>query len=222
MKTLTSKLNSKFSLLLIVCMLLSFGFAKAQSGYEDAMKESLATLDTAKTKQTLTELAGAFERISNAEQGKWEPAYHYSLCKVFLAYQEKEGDKIDGLLDEAEKMLNKSIEIFPNESELYALQGMIHQARISVNSMRGMKYSGLAEKSFEKALSINPLNPRANHLMGMSKFYTPSMFGGGKNKALPYFEAAEKAYSDEKPTTTSPRWGQKRNEKFIELCKKEG
>jgi tetratricopeptide (TPR) repeat protein len=90
------------------------------------------------------------------------------------------------------------------------MQGFIHQARISVSPMmRGRSYSQKAEASFEKAIELNPENPRAYYLWGQNVMNTPSFFGGGKEKACPIFQKAKAKYEAyEAGNSISPRWGE--------------
>ena len=65
----------------------------------------------------------------------------------------------------------------------------------------------------EKAKSFNIQNPRPYFLEGQSKFYTPSAFGGGVEKAFPILENALEYYSVFQAKKYWPNWG-------YEDCKK--
>ena len=49
---------------------------------------------------------------------------------------------------------------------------------------------GFSEKNIDKAKIYCSTNPRPYYLSGQSKFYTPSAFGGGVDKALPLLKEA--------------------------------
>ena len=71
-----------------------------------------------------------------------------------------------------------------------------------------MKYGGIANQAIEKAIMLNAENPRAYLQRGISLFYTPEMFGGGKDKAMPVLEMAGKKFAAFKPASSiEPNWG---------------
>ncbi|MDI3527400.1 MAG: hypothetical protein PWR03_1583 [Tenuifilum sp.] len=190
------------------------------SDYIQAMKETLALVDSAKTDDEVKDCIARFERIGVSESNRWEPQYYQAFLWIHLAYRSKDGDQIDKLLDKAQICIDKAKELNPDKSELYALQGWLYQARITVNPMRGMTYSGKAAEVLQKSLELNPSNPRAHFLMGMNFYYTPKMFGGGTKKALPYFERADKLFKASATEDLKPKWGMATNSRMIKVCKK--
>ena len=93
-------------------------------------------------------------------------------------------------------------------SEIYTLRAMIYVGKIFINPMiNGMKYGPLSEQNIEKAKKLNVTNPRPYYLSGQSKFYTPSAFGGGVDKALPILKDALDYYDNFKPKKYWPNWG---------------
>jgi tetratricopeptide (TPR) repeat protein len=137
-----------------------------------------------------------------------------------MVHRGVEKEKIDSYLDHAQKFIDKALTIDQNESEIYLLQGFLHQARIGVDPMsRGQKYAALAHESFEKAKALNPENPRIYYLMAMSVLNTPEMFGGGKKNALPLFLQAKEKFDAFKPASAvSPSWGAEHNQQMLEKC----
>ena len=45
---------------------------------------------------------------------------------------------------------------------------------------RYMQYGPIAEQALQKAIKLNPENPRIYLLQGQDKFYTPEQYGGSK------------------------------------------
>lgn len=193
-----------------------------QPNFESAIKETLVMLDSAKTPTDMQNVIGRFERITLAEGQKWEAHYYLAYSCINYSFWEKDGDKKDAILDEAQKSIDKALEVGGDKSELYALQGFLYQGRIQVSAMRGMTYSPKAAEILEKAIKENPENPRAHFLLGQNLFYTPSMFGGGSKNALPRFQKAREIF--EKVNGVSgiePKWGEKSNQRMIDKCLKE-
>jgi len=209
----------KLTLVLVLSLTLTSTFAQ-NSKYKKAMKENIDLLYTAKKTSDYQKVANKFNLIANKETKEWLPLYYESFARILMSYMEQDGDKKDAILDEAQKPLDKALKIQEKESEILVLQGMLHQARISVSPMaRGYKYSSLSNNSLEDAQNIDEENPRIYYLAGMNKLNMPSMFGGGKEAALPYFKKGKEKY--DKFTALNdlmPNWGKTSNEKKLKDC----
>ncbi|WP_439881016.1 hypothetical protein ACSX1A_17945 [Pontibacter sp. MBLB2868] len=204
----------------VAAILVAFNSLAQQGNYESAMAKNIQALGNAKTVKEYQQTANIFERIASAEQGQWLPLYYATLSFINMCKPERESDKKDLYLDKAQEQLNKALHLQPKESELHALQGLLHMTRIQISPMvRGMKYSGLATEALEKAKNLNPDNPRAYYLMGTNLYYTPSMFGGGPEAAKPQFEQAKAKFDLQKQAPTlTPAWGKSQNESMLARC----
>lgn len=159
---------------------------------------------------------------------EWSAAYYAGWSKILLNYDEPDAAKKDALLDEAEDWLNTAATLSDKantrqQSEIEALKAMIANARIGVEpEKRWMKYGKPFSEHLEAAKKLNPDNPRIYFLKGTSLFYTPAAFGGGKKKALEYFDRAAALFAKEnKEDVTQPNWGTEINEYYIGECKSE-
>jgi hypothetical protein len=208
----------KLATLLILISSITVGTAQ-NTRYTGAMEKNIAALDTSRSAAQLQPLANNFERIASAEKKEWLPLYYAAYCYVNMTYSTK-GNEIDTYCDKAESFINKADSLSPNNSEIYAIKAQIAGARISVNPMaRGQKYGTESATLREKAKQLDPTNPRPYYLEGTALFYTPAMFGGGKDKAKPVFEKALEMYGKFKPASSiMPNWGQKNTEYFIKQC----
>jgi hypothetical protein len=137
-----------------------------------------------------------------------------------MAFQEQDKSKIDAYLDQAQKFIDRALEIKKDESEISVVQAMLHQARINVDMMgRGMEYSMKANECLEQAKEINAENPRIYFLQGQNVFYTPEQFGGGKKNALPIFQLAKEKFDKFVPASQlAPNWGKEMNEQLLAQC----
>lgn len=203
---------------LILVSLFSFGFANET--YEKAMSLSIETLFQGKTISEYVEVANQFERISQIEKAEWLPLYYASFAYIMISFQEPDNAKKDTYLDQAQKYLDQAKAIDPNESELYMLQGFLYPSRINVDPMnRGMLYMGDLNKSLDKALELNPDNPRVYYLRATIMHHTPEAFGGGAAKALPLYKTAVEKFGIFKPKTTiSPNWGKEMNDAELKIA----
>ena len=202
----------KLIITLVLVSLFSFGFAN--EAYEKAMSLSIEKLFRVKTIPEYVEVANQFERISQIEKAEWLPLYNASFSYIMISFQEPDNVKKDTFLDQAQKYLDLAKAIDPNESELYMLQGFLYPSRINVDPMnRGMLYIGDMNKSLDKALELNPDNPRVYYLRATMTFHMPEAYGGGAAKALPLYLTADEKFKIFKPKTAiSPNWGKEMNE----------
>ena len=207
----------KLTILALVITCLS---ATAQNKkYTDAMEKNVAAVDTSRTIEQLQPLDNNFERIANAEKKEWLPYYYAAYCNVSMTYATK-GNVIDTYCDKADALARKADSLSPNNSEILSLKAQIAAARIGVNPMvRGQKFGSEAHALREKAKSIDPTNPRPWFLEGMSLFYTPSAFGGGKDKAKVSYTKALELFEMFKPASSiHPAWGKQTTAYFLKQC----
>ncbi len=189
--------------------------------YLATMEKNVSALDTSRTIEQLQPLENNFERIAGVEKNEWLPNYYVAYCNVNMTYVSK-GNMIDSYCDKADAYANKADSLNPNNSEILSLKAQITAARISVNPMtRGQKYGSQAAELREQAKAIDPTNPRPWFLEGMSKFYTPAAYGGGKDKAKVSYEKAKALFETFKPASSiHPNWGKKTNDHFLKECEK--
>lgn len=196
-------------LILLPFLFLAF-LANAQAKYEAALGSALAQMKAANTPEEVQAVANQFSRIAEAEPKQWLPAYYAAYANVSLSFMLQEQPQRDALLDKAQTYVDRALKLQPQESELYVLQGYLHQGRLVVDPMaRGMKYSALANAALEHAKELNPENPRVYFLQGQSAFNMPKMFGGGPDVAKPILTVAQEKYATYKPTSPLlPNWGE--------------
>jgi len=173
------------------------------------MKKNIQTVYTAQTTADLQPAVNAFERIAAAEKTKWEPYYYASFGYIMIANREADGAKKDAALDQAQAALKKAQDIVPAESEVVALQGFIHMIRVTVDpATRGQQYSTLAYQSLNKAVAINPENPRALALLAQMQYGTAQFFGSPTTDACATAaKAVEKFAVTTEPKPLAPQWG---------------
>ena len=207
------------SIVLVLIALVSF--SQYSSDYMTIMVKQKKTMRMATTVPALQDLANNFERISNAESDKWHPLYYAAFCYVQMSFLSKDAAEKDEFLDKAQQFLDKGLLIYPDESELFVLQGLLYQGRLQVDpAARGKEYIVLAGEALNKAMSFNAENPRAYYLTGLNLFYTPESFGGGAKAACPYFQTAIEKFAENVPEhVLAPSWGGEENHKrFNKYC----
>ncbi|MEZ5084336.1 MAG: hypothetical protein R2750_12960 [Bacteroidales bacterium] len=213
----------KTILLLVMSAFLSGAYCQDEN-YTMIMVQHIKSFGMAQTPDDFQNLANTFERISNAESDQWPPLYYTAFSYVNLSFVSKTNEDKDSYLDKAQTYLDKAFEIYPDESELYALQGLLHEGRIQIDPVgRGRIYSMKANEALEKAKQYNPENPRTYYLMGLNILHTPEAFGGGAEPACKLFQTAIEKYKTYTPLNVLlPTWGAERNNQlFTENCTNE-
>jgi hypothetical protein len=194
-------------------------FQGFSSNYEEVMKTNIDNITGVKSFGEMNELASRFERIANAEQDKWLPGYYAAYCFVQSTFMEKmESEQVHQQLDKAQNHIDKLLKTYDEESEIYALQALVYQLRITDMS-KGYKFSKMSNEALGLGEKLNPKNPRIYYLRGSNTFHTPKMFGGGAEKAKPYLEKAAEMFADEKPKNKLlPVWGSAHNNELLKMC----
>lgn len=204
----------------LTILLVAFTNTVFSSNYEEVMKTSIKKMKSLPSSTELTNLANQFARIANAEKEEWLPDYYAAYCFVGSTFfDEMETEIKHQQLDKAQTILDKLTKNNSSESEVFALQALIYQLRITDMS-KGYKYSKLAGEAIAVAEKLNPENPRVYYLRGSNTFHTPKFFGGGAEKAKPDLEKAAVMFQNYKPENELlPIWGEPHNNQLLSNCK---
>ena len=190
--------------------------------YTAAMQKNLAQFDSMKTTADYQSLSGAFERIGDAEKTQWLPYYFAGLALTTAGWsdpaldKDANAEKVKALCDKADAIATDNAD----KAEILTIRNMAATQQMTVDPQsRWMTYGQEAAGYLQKAMTLNPNNPRLYYLQGMSIFNTPEQFGGGKEKAKPVFEKSIALFKAAQPKPLYPTWGQKEAEEKLALCK---
>jgi len=190
-------------------MLISLS-AFAQSAYEKAMTDKISKIEECKTPEEFTAVSNDFARIADKEKTQWLPYYYAAFAQIqkgrILMRDNKMAD-LDAVADEAQKFLEKAVELDPENAENYILSKMIHYLKMMVNPMERYRSEGqLAAEALAKAEKIDPENT----------YFTPEQFGGSKEKGMELFKKALSQYGTYQPKSAlDPNWGKEEAEYFV-------
>jgi tetratricopeptide (TPR) repeat protein len=204
--------------LLTVFFILFVMASNAQENkYEQAMQNALEKLKQASTIDQFTHVANNFERIAQAETNEWLPLYHAAYAWMIMGFMEEDVFKKDPFFDKAQQLLDRAMFITPEESELWTLQAFIYPGKITVDPMgRGSVMVGKMNEALDKAIRLNPENPRSYYLRAVTLLNMPEAFGGGKAVAQPIFETARQKFGQFVPKSPLwPDWGKDMNEEEL-------
>jgi hypothetical protein len=203
--------------ILAIALLISVAAGAQTDKYTQVMQKNIALLDSAKTIDDLQSVAGAFERIGDAEKTKWLPYYYAALAQTWIGWRPDAKDK-DANADKIRNFLSKA-EAIEKNAETYAVSNMASTQQMLVEPQTRWATNGKdAGEALQKGMQLDPNNPRLYYLQGMSLFNTPAAFGGGKDKAKPIFEKSIALFKAAQPKPLYPNWGEKQAEDMLAQC----
>lgn len=85
---------------------------------------------------------------------------------------------------------------------------------------RGQKYSPMIMKSFGKARSINPGNPRAVIMMARMQYGSAQFFGTGVEEACALAQQGKDMLDKENAVGFEPQWGAHEADDVLKNCGK--
>jgi hypothetical protein len=181
------------------------------NAYTALLQATIAEQNAAKTPADVQASLAKLERAAAVAPTAWEPRYYQARGYLKLGFAGKDSDAQDKLFDQAQAALDQAAKLpGAEQAEILVMQAYIYQGRIMVSPItRGMVYSGRVGEALARAQALAPANPRVYLLLGNDSFYRPSMFGGGADKAKPYYEKAKALFATFRPATAlSPTWGE--------------
>lgn len=190
---------------------------KTASKFEQGMGKAFGLWGEGKS----MEASDLFERIAAAEPTNWLPNYYVALVNTTAAFGTKDNEKINSLLSKAQNALEVEIIKEQNNAELYVLQAMINTAWIVFDPMTyGQKLSGPTIEIYNKALVIDPNNPRAVFSKAEFEIGSAKFWGQDTKPMRAQIDKAIELFATFKPETPfSPKWGLDRALEAQKNCK---
>jgi hypothetical protein len=81
-----------------------------------------------------------------------------------------------------------------------------------------MTMAARSNKYFEKAMQLDPQNPRPYFLWSQNLYHTPAALGGGQEKACALARKAAALFQGKNADKRDPTWGKRANEVFLKKC----
>jgi len=175
--------------------------------FQKAILNGKSLIEEANSISKYQEAANYFERISKNEKEEWLPLYYQARSNVLI------GNLLTGkgrethyqtsleLIDQAEKL--------NSNSELIALRGFIHMMRLSADpATLGPSLSPIVFGLLQKAINLEPTNPRALLFMGQMEYGTSQFFGSSTEKACDFIQRSIDLFIKESnQESIFPKWG---------------
>ncbi|MBC8401771.1 MAG: tetratricopeptide repeat protein [Candidatus Marinimicrobia bacterium] len=173
-------------------------------------KEKIRTGINHWNEQELLQARAHFERGLSLNEKQWLFHYYVAWCDHQLAnlsMGQQDKGKTKGYVNDGISQLDDAIELSPDFAEAYGLLSSLYGTKIGLIPWTGFWYGPKAGRSIGKALSLEPDNPRLHMIQGISTYFTPEQWGGGKEKAKVSFQKAIELYKNDNPEPILPDWG---------------
>ena len=205
----------------ICCLAFAIGASQLKAqGPEGMLSQAYTSLETATGMGGLMAADNQFTVIATKWPNDWAANYYAAYAAIFISFQETNTQRKDQLLDQADKYVEKLSSLRPASDEGMVLTAYAAYARYWVDPRnRWQKYLPLMTSNLDMAKKANPNNPRIYYLEGIPVFNKPAAYGGGKDKAKPYFAKAKELFAkQDKSAITKPYWGEKDNADYLTKC----
>lgn len=111
------------------------------------------------------------------------------------------------LLDEADSQLQDAVKLQESFAEAHGLLAGVLGIKIAKSPMKGMVLGMRSSTLIDRALALEPDNPRLVLQHGVAKFNTPAMFGGSTKEAETLLRRALAIFDKEPADRQWPNWG---------------
>ncbi len=218
---------NKITLSAIVMLLFAFLVienAKADD-YSEAMMKAMKKMGDAADKNdkaALLKSRGDFERILQLKKNEWMVNYYLGFVDYMLsrtAVEEKNNDDMKKYTESALSLLDKATDVKDDFADAYIMKMAVQGNRWQYEPDKMNDIIAKTQEAKDRAMKLEPENPRYYLVDGYMTFYTPESFGGGVDKAQGMFEKSWGYFKTYKPKDeTYPNWGNDQAAGMIAMC----
>jgi hypothetical protein len=204
---------------ILLAFALTASHLKAQEP-NSMLNDAYKSLVTASGMGNLMAADNKFTLIATKWNNDWAANYYAAYAAIYISLQETNAERKDQLLDQADRYVEKLGSLRPSSDEGMVITAYAAFARFLVDPRnRWQKYLDLMNTNLDKAKKANPNNPRVYYLEGIPVFNKPKLYGGGKDKAKPYFAKAKELFAQQDTSSIAkPYWGEKDNADYLVKC----
>jgi tetratricopeptide (TPR) repeat protein len=130
----------------------------------------------------------------------------YALFREATLRENRDRQDVKELWERADSILERSSMIL-KLPETHALRSSVMGQLIGSNPLKGMTLGPRSGAQMDEAVGLAPRNPRVHLMRGIGAIYTPSMFGGGLDKAEEHLRKAIALFPLDAPRPPAPAWG---------------
>jgi tetratricopeptide (TPR) repeat protein len=161
--------------------------------------------------QDLLSARAFFERLQTDPTYSWLIHYYIALADyriVSFYFSQQNQEQAKKYIDDGIEHLQSCLEMKDDFAEAYSLLSSLYGNKIGTDPQLGMTLGPKSGVMMAKAMKLEPQNPRTQLIAGWSAYFTPEMWGGGKDKAKEHYEQAIAFFDSFKVTDPLlPDWG---------------
>jgi tetratricopeptide (TPR) repeat protein len=190
--------------------MLSFGFSQAVDDYIIIGKEKIELAIQNWNEQEMLGARAHFERALSLNTNTWLLHYYIAYCDnqlVNLSMSKHDKSQVKKYANDGLDHLEDAVEEKPDFAEAYAMMSSLYGTKIAVMPWAAFWYGPKSGRLMEKAMALEPDNPRINLINGISMKFTPKQFGGGVASAKLYLNKAAELFITDSPKPIQPNWG---------------
>ncbi len=199
----------------VLCSLVLTSVIMAQEQPVDSLiiqgKKMLNATLTNWNEQELMQARAYFERLLPGENYAWLIHYYVGFADYRLIsyyFSKNQQDRAERFIEDGIDHLKKSVELKEDFAEAHSLLSSIYGNKIAVSPMKAITLGPKSGSAMSKAVKIDPDNPRTHLIAGQSAYFTPKLFGGGKDKAKAELEKSIQLFKTFKVASPLyPEWG---------------
>ena len=188
--------------------------------YYKAMGQAIGELFSTESAEQIQGVINKLDRIAKAEGDKWEPAYYAAFGYLRLSNTTNDPSEKDAYLDKAIAQVKEGLKLAENEDELITMKAYVYMMKMVIDPMsRAPEYSPIIMGSYQKALQIDPNNPRAWYLLGQMQLGTAQFMGTGTEEGCKSIQnAVAKFEIQEQTSPIAPSWGAESAQQAAKQC----
>ncbi|RXK49828.1 tetratricopeptide repeat protein [Aquirufa rosea] len=195
----------KKTVLILSLFLLFPWFSKSQGNMETMLQE-IQKITWKTPKDSLQKIISFMNShpINDYQYYYWNAYAHYMDYFNYKLSNPSEEKKAEQCLEHATKLLGK---INQTNSEVVALQSLIDGLKLNFTNVFLLPIkAGKVGKLAERAIELNPQNPRAYYALAIYDYYTPKIYGGRKRVEANLTKAIH-LFQNPLIHTKEPQWG---------------
>lgn len=158
-----------------------------QAGYKSEIYEAYVHSDMARWKVVMDKM----EASAPLTQAQLLELINYQYGYIGWCLAEDKNQEAKKYIDKAEAGALLLLKKQYRESQAHAYLAAIYGFRISLSPLKAPVIGPKSLEQAEMAMSKDKQNPFAYLQIGNALYYRPKLFGGSKEKALPYYLKAE-------------------------------
>ncbi len=203
---------------------LSFATQAQNNAFISAMEKAVNSYQQIENMADYQQTANQFKRIAEMNPDEWLPQYNLGLTYVYMSFEKGlDGDRRDELLAVAAEYTEQAETLSPENVEIVVLKGYVKMAKLSVNpALRGMYMTPQVNSLFEKALAMDPNNPRALIMFARMKYGTAQFFRSSTDDACQMARKSLEQFERESEGGIYPHWGANQARGVIKACDANG